>query len=102
MNVFKSITLYHLMINNQKMIGIKFSPDKLIQGLIKGLPNSKWSKEYNMAYIVNTKDNLAIIFNTFKGVVWINYNRFLSNKPMNTKNETVDVEWYRKRKTTPE
>ncbi|MGB5368816.1 MAG: site-specific tyrosine recombinase/integron integrase [Flavobacteriaceae bacterium] len=102
MNTLKSITLYHLMINNQKMIGIKFSPDKLIQGLIKGLPNAKWSKEHNMAYIVNTKDNLEIIFNTFKGVVWINYNRFLTNKPMNTKNETVDVEWYRKRKTTPE
>ncbi len=99
MNTFKSITLYHLMIKNQKMIGIKFSPDKLIQNLIKGLPNPKWSKQYNMAYISNTKDNLGIIFKTFKGVVWINYNRFLSNKPVNTKNETIDVAWFRKRKT---
>ena len=90
------------MINNQKMIGIKFSPDKLIQGLIKGLPNPKWSKEYNMAYIANTKDNLGIVFNTFKGMVWINYNRFLTNRPLNTKNETVDVEWFRKRKPIPE
>ncbi len=102
MNSVKSITLYHLMINNQKMIGIKFSPDKLIQGLIKGLPNPKWSKEYNMAYIANTKDNLGIVFNTFKGMVWINYNRFLTNRPLNTKNETVDVEWFRKRKPIPE
>lgn len=102
MNTLKSITLYHLMINNQKMVGIKFSPDKLIQGLIKGLPNPKWSKEYNMAYIANTKDNLGIIFNTFKGVVWINYNRFLTNRPISAKNETVDVEWFRKRKPIPE
>lgn len=90
------------MIKNQKMIGIKFSPDKLIQGLIKGLPDPKWSKHYNMAYIPNTKGNLGIIFNTFKGTVWINYNRFLTNKPVNTNNETVDIEWFRKRKPIPE
>lgn len=102
MSPFKSITLYHLMIQNQKMIGIKFLPDKLIQGLIQSLPDPKWSEQYNMAYIPNTKDNLSIIFNTFRGVVWINYNRFLSNKPLNTDNECVDVEWYRKRKPNPE
>jgi len=102
MNSLKSITLYHLMIKNQKMIGIKFSPDRLIQSLIKGLPNPKWSKQYNMAYIHNTKSNLGIIFNTFKGVVWINYNRFYTNRAINTKNETVDVEWFRKRKPIPE
>jgi len=94
----KSITLYHLMIKNQKMIGIKFSPDRLIQSLIKGLPNPKWSQQYNMAYIENTKANLGIIFNTFKGVVWINYNRFLTNKPINTHNENFDVAWFRNRK----
>jgi len=57
------------MIKNQKMIGIKFSPDKLIQNLIKGLPDPK---QYNMAYIPNNKTNLGIIFTTFKGIVWIN------------------------------
>lgn len=98
MNSMKSITLFHLMIKNQKMIGIKFSPDRLIQSLIKGLPNAKWSKQYNMAYIENTKVNLGIIFNTFKGVVWINYNRFLTNRPINSSNENFDVAWFRRRK----
>ncbi|MEH6747219.1 MAG: site-specific tyrosine recombinase/integron integrase [Maribacter arcticus] len=102
MNTLKSITLYHLMIKDVKMIGIKFTPDKLIQNLIKGLHDPKWSQQYNMAYIPNTKANLSILFNTFKGVVWINYNRFLSNKPVNTSNETVDVQWFRKSKTVPE
>tara|TARA_R110000764_G_scaffold73763_1_gene150264 strand:- start:47 stop:1174 length:1128 start_codon:yes stop_codon:yes gene_type:complete len=102
MNTLKSITLYHLMIKDVKMIGIKFTPDKLIQNLIKGLPDPKWSQQYNMAYIPNTKANLSIVFNTFKGVAWINYNRFLSNKPVNTSNETVDVQWFRNRKTVPE
>ncbi len=102
MNSVKSITLYHLMIKNQKMIGIKFSPDKLIQNLIKGLPDPKWSKQYNMAYIPNTKTNLGIIFTTFKGIVWINYNRFFTNKPINTNNETVDVQWFRNRTNVTE
>ncbi len=101
MNTLKSITLYHLMIKDQKMIGIKFSPDKLVQGLIKSLPGPKWSEQYNMAYIPNTKGNLGIIFNTFKGLVWINYNRFFTNRPINTHNETVDVEWFRKRTPVP-
>lgn len=57
------------MIKDVKMIGIKFTPDKLIQNLIKGLPDPKWSQQYNMAYIPNTKANLGIVFNTFKGVV---------------------------------
>lgn len=101
MNGMKSITLYHLMIDHQKMIGIKFSPDRLIQNLVKGLPNPKWSERYNMAYIPNTMANLGIVFNTFKGVVWINYNRFFTNRPVNTKNEIVDVSWFRKRKPIP-
>ncbi|MDO6473099.1 site-specific tyrosine recombinase/integron integrase [Maribacter sp. 1_MG-2023] len=101
MNPLKSITLYHLMIKDQKMIGIKFSPDKLIQNLIKGLPNPKWSQQYNMAYIPNTKENLGILFTTFKGIVWINYNKFHPNKPVNTTNEIVDVQWFRKRIIVP-
>ncbi|MDC6407073.1 MULTISPECIES: site-specific tyrosine recombinase/integron integrase [Maribacter] len=102
MNEMKSITLYHLMIDDRKMIGIKFLPDRLIQNLIKGLPNPKWSDKYNMAYIPNTKANLGIIFNTFKGVVWINYNRFFTNRPVHTKNYTVDVAWFRNRKPIPD
>ena len=102
MNPLRSITLFHLMIKDQKMIGIKFSPDKLIQNLIKGLPDPKWSKQYNMAYIPNTKENMGILFNTFKGIIWINYNKFYSNKPVSTNNEKVDVQWFRNRKTVPE
>ena len=98
MNPIKSITLYHLMIHNKRMIGIKFTPDKLIQGLIKGLPNPRWSDQHQMAYIDNTKEQLDILLDTFRGVVWINFNRFYPNKPLNTTNENVDVEWFRRRK----
>ena len=100
MNMLKNITLYHLMINNKKMIGIKFTPDKVLQALIKSLDNPKWSAHYNMAYVLNTKNNLSTIYTTFKGVAWINYNRFLTNRPIHTTNEEVDIDWYRKRKVT--
>lgn len=97
----KSITLYNLMIRNEKKIGIKFFPDTLIQSLIKGLPDPKWSKKYNMAYIPHTKQNLGIVFTTFRGVVWVNYNRFMTNKPINKTNDEIDVTWFRKRKSIP-
>jgi site-specific recombinase XerD len=82
------------------MIGIKFDSDKIIHALIKSLPEPKWSNTYKMVYLPNTKQNLNHIFKLFKGVVWINYNRFSNNKPINTDNEALDVTWFRKRKTT--
>ncbi|MDD7887962.1 site-specific tyrosine recombinase/integron integrase [Flavivirga sp. 57AJ16] len=80
------------------MIGIKFQSDKVIEALVKSLSNPKWSTYYNMVYLLNTKQNLAQIFNTFKGVAWINYNKFLTNKPINTYNEPINVNWFRNRK----
>lgn len=68
MKLNKHITLKHLLINNQKVIGIQFYPDKVIQALIKELPNPKWSKEFSMVYIINTKENLTEVFEKFRGV----------------------------------
>ncbi|WP_192807512.1 site-specific tyrosine recombinase/integron integrase [Croceivirga radicis] len=97
----KSITLHHLMIANKRMIGIQFSPDKLIQDLLKGLPQCKWSTKYRMAYVPNSKTNLNRIYSTFKGVAWINYNKFLTNRPINTHNQEVDANWFRTRELPP-
>ena len=101
MHSLKNITLYHLMIRDQKMIGIKFQPDRVIHALIKSLDKPKWSEQYHMAYLPNTKQNLSQIFTTFKGCAWINYNRFLTNKPVNTSDEMVDVAWFRNRNIPP-
>ena len=98
MITYKSITLYNLMIHNQKMIGIKFFPDTLIQSLIKGLPDIKWSKAYNMAYLPNTKSNFNIVFTTFKGVVWINYHKFFNNRALKNNLNKTDISWFRNRK----
>ncbi|MGZ2368154.1 site-specific tyrosine recombinase/integron integrase [Ancylomarina sp. YFZ004] len=96
----KYITLKHLLINNTKCIGLQFYPDKVIQALIKSLPNPRWSNIYNMVYILNTKENLSIIFDTFKGVAWINCEHFLEKKRnVNSENSALDIESYRRRET---
>lgn len=95
----KHITLKHLLIDNQKMIGLQFYPDKVIQALIKELPNPKWSKEFSMVYLVNTKENLNSIFEKFRGVAWVNGNSFFKEKVIRN-NEPVDINWYRRRAKT--
>jgi site-specific recombinase XerD len=75
----KHITLKHLMIKGNAMIGLQFYPDKVIQALLKSLPSIKWSKELQMAYIPNQKDNLQNVYEIFKGVAWINGKQFYGN-----------------------
>ncbi|XOV94211.1 MAG: site-specific tyrosine recombinase/integron integrase [Bacteroidota bacterium] len=96
----RQITLKHLYINDQRMIGIKFYPDKQIQTIIKQLPDPKWSEKYGMAYIKNTQENLQAIFDRFKGFVWINCTHFYINRPVHPNNEPLDINSYRKRKST--
>ncbi len=75
----KNITLKHLLVNGKKKIGLQFFPDKVIQALIKELPNPKWSSEFQMAYIDNVPKNLNLVFNTFRGVAWVNGKYFYGN-----------------------
>ncbi|MFT7034746.1 MAG: integrase/recombinase XerD [Cyclobacteriaceae bacterium] len=96
----RMITLKHLFINNQKMIGIKFYPDKVTQSLIKQLPRIKWSNKYAMAVIPNSSENLSSVFGLFKGVAWINCAYFYPNKPVRENNEPISVDSYRKRATS--
>lgn len=96
MSFSKYITLKHLLIDNQKMIGLQFYPNKVIQALIKELPNPRWSEEYEMVYVINNKENLYQIFEKFRGVAWINGHSFFKEKIVRD-NEPVDITWYRNR-----
>ena len=75
------VILKHLFINNERQIGIQFYPNKLIHLVIKDLDNAKWSSEFSMVYIKNTKQNLEAIFKGFKGVAWVNGNSFFTHNP---------------------
>jgi hypothetical protein len=91
------VTLKHLLINNSKQIGLQFYPNRIIQLVIKDLPNVKWSKAFNMAYVVNTKQNLDLIFKNFKGVAWINSNHIFNAKTNSNTNKSISLDKFRKR-----
>lgn len=95
----KQITLKHLLINNEKKIGIQFYTDKVIQALIKSLPNVKWSEKYQMVYVPNTQQNFYTIIKTFKGVAWVNMKYFARNKPVNTIGHDLNIDDLRKKYT---
>lgn len=94
----KSVTLKHLLIDGKKKIGLKFYPDKILNIVVRNLPNIKWSDAFSMAYIENNKENLDRIFNDFKGIAWINLNYFVENKTLNADNDNLNLQWYRDRK----
>jgi len=93
----RNITLKHLIINNEKQIGLQFNTDKEVYALTKELPNLKWTDKYGMAYIANTKENLDAIFKKFRGIAWINCNHFFPNRPISLDNKPLEVDWFRKR-----
>jgi site-specific recombinase XerD len=92
-----SITLKHLFIKNEKQIGIQFYPNKMVQTVIKGLPEVKWSSDFNMAYLKNTPKNLTLIFEDFKGIAWINCAHFFPKNKSKINNSPVKVDDFRKR-----
>lgn len=94
------VTLKHLLINEQKQIGLQFYPNKLVQTIIKGLPNIKWSKEYGMAYLPNNSVNLNLVFTDFKGLAWIDTANFFNGKSKAKGTQPTSVDYFRKRKLT--
>ena len=93
----RSITLKHLLVNNQQCIGFQFNADKVIEALIEQLPYPKWSHEFRMAYILNTKENVNLIFEKFRGVAWVNCNYFFQERIINHDNDAIDIKWFRNR-----
>jgi len=96
----QTITLKHLLIKEQKKIGMKFYPNKMIQTVIKGLPKVKWSNQFGMAYIENNTENLSLIFKDFRGIAWVNCAHFLSSHKKKQNNSPVNANNFKARKTT--
>jgi integrase/recombinase XerD len=94
------ISLIHLYINNTRMIGIVFNPNTLIQNLVKSLPNPKWSTLNNAVYITNTKENLTQVFDTFRGIAWIDTRKFIKDKPIK-ENPILDIKSFYNRIEIP-
>jgi site-specific recombinase XerD len=96
-SVHKTIRLKHLLIDNEKQIGLKFYPDKTINTFVKTLPNIRWSNEFGVAYIKNNQSNLNTIFKVFKGIAWINCEHFFPKSKSKSNTSPVTVNDFRKR-----
>ncbi len=92
------VTLKHIYHRNEKCIGLKFYPDKVIQALIKELPSPRWHAESGCVIIKNTKGNLTQVFRKFRGVAWVNGQYFFTNRPVNQGNADLSVDRFRQRK----
>lgn len=93
----KHITLKHLLIDNNRYIGLKFNSDKVLNSLIKELNNIKWHNDFGMYYMPNKNNNLDSIFKLFNGVAWVNTNYFFSKNNSKNLDEKFDASWFRKR-----
>ncbi|WP_316931785.1 site-specific tyrosine recombinase/integron integrase, partial [Mangrovimonas xylaniphaga] len=87
----------HLLIDNKKYIGLKFSSDKVLNSMIKELDGIEWSSDFGMYYVPNHKRNLNAIFNLFRGVAWINTNYFFEKSNAKMLDEEFDVQWFKNR-----
>ena len=83
MNLFNTITLRHLIVDNSKMIGLEYPNNPTLRALVSTLTNVKWSKKYGLSYIADNKNNLDNVFTIFRGVAWINGKYFFKDKPIN-------------------
>lgn len=99
--IMKYVTLKHLVIAGEKQIGLQFYTDKIIEALIKGLSECRWSDHYNMFYIPYSAENFSQIFDTLKGVAWVNCNAFMTKKPLRRENEVLNINYFRKRRLKP-
>ncbi|MEQ3796440.1 site-specific tyrosine recombinase/integron integrase [Flavobacteriaceae bacterium MJ-SS4] len=93
----KHITLKHLLVDNNKIIGLKFHSDKVLNSMVKELKGISWNNEFSMFCLPNNKKNLDAIFNLFRGVAWINTNYFFQKSNSKNLEEEFDVAWFRKR-----
>jgi integrase/recombinase XerD len=83
MNHYKrSVTLIHLLIQEEKRIGLRHHPDKVITALMNTLPDVAWDEELNLSHMANQPKNIDLIFSTFKGEVWVNGNYFFKERPL--------------------
>lgn len=97
----KKISLKHLLINSNKCIVLEFHPDKVLNALIKQIPDVKWNKEHEVIYVPNTSKHLSIIFDLFKGVAWVDGKYFFTNRPLHrpvNQDKLMKIEDFEKRK----
>jgi len=79
----KRICLFHLWYKESKYIGLVYRADKVITALVKDLEGIEWSMEHEMYCMPNSKKGKNEIIQKFRGVIWLDWSRFFTNRPVN-------------------
>lgn len=95
---FGNITLKHLLINERKHIGLQFYPNPTVENILKSQGVYQWNDEFKMFTAPNNKDNFALVFNSFKGIAWINGAHFFQGKVKKKFNDEINLDSFRKRR----
>lgn len=98
MKNLRQIILKHIYRDQVRYIGLKFYPDKVIQALVKELPDPKWHQESGCVIIPYSKRNLDLVFSKFRGVAWLNGRNYFQNKPVHEGRQVLSVDRLRARK----
>jgi integrase len=61
----------------------------------------RWNEEFSMYCAPNTKENFNLVFNSFKGIAWINGSHFFAGKVRKKNNAEINLDAYRKRLSAP-
>jgi integrase/recombinase XerD len=97
MELKKHITLKHLLVAQNKSIGLQFQSDRVISALLKELPDIQWSEDFGMYYLPNTKSHLDKVFSMFRGIAWINCKFFFDKSNSKQLDDPLELAWIEKR-----
>jgi len=96
---YKKISLIHLTTDGKKMIGFRYYSDNEIDEILKSLPGIAWDKQMTLYYIENTRDNMKLIYQKFKGKAWIDGKYLFSRRPLRPNNKKPDFQnFYNKKR----
>ncbi|MBL4703312.1 MAG: tyrosine-type recombinase/integrase [Flavobacteriales bacterium] len=94
---FTTITLKHLYIDDRKQIGLYYPCNQRVDRILKSFPATRWSDEYSMYYLPNVKENVSLLFDSFRGIAWINGSHFFQKHTVDSTNDRINLDYYRNR-----
>jgi site-specific recombinase XerD len=80
-----TIYLEQIVHRKKHQILLKFDFNNLLIGLLKKTNEAHWSQTHRSWYVEDTKENLALILMTFKGITFINKKNYISKDKYPTK-----------------
>lgn len=90
----KVVYIIHLFIGGRACIGIRHQHDKKMEELCRNIPFYKWSEEFGVGYVVNSKEHLKLIFKVFKGEAWVDTSRFFKSSPVSLSSKKFSYQAY--------